>query len=213
MTKDITGQRFGRLTVKLRLPNEKGRSSWYCTCDCGGIKIIDSKALVTGKTASCGCLRMGHGMTGTLLHKVWASMRERCNNPKSKAYKHYGARGIKVCARWDDFELFLKDMGPRPLGHSIDRKDNNGDYEPSNCYWATDLQQMNNTRRSRYLTAGGETKTMSEWTRQLGAGPTLIINRFKYGWTEEEACLTPVGQSRSVYSKGKRNDPTQQSTP
>lgn len=194
---DIIGKKFGRLTVATRLPNEKGRSSWYCVCSCGGFKIINSKALVTGQTASCGCLRVDHGLAGTPLYKVWASMRERCNNPKAKSYKHYGARGIRVSPRWDDFEVFLKDMGPRPKGHSIDRKNNNGNYEPSNCYWATDMQQASNTTRSRYLTADGETKLMVEWTRQLKASPTLILNRLKYGWTVEEACLTPVRKPRN----------------
>jgi hypothetical protein len=118
-------------------------------------------------------------------------MRERCNNPKAKAYKYYGARGIKVCERWDSFELFLSDMGPRPEGTSIERKDNGGNYEPSNCYWATDYEQAQNTTRTRMLTAGGRTMTISNWCRELGGTTSLIHARLKMGWTEEEACLTP----------------------
>lgn len=189
---DLVGNTYGRLTVLANLGYENGRSSWYCQCSCGWFKITDSKSLNTGATSSCGCVRIKHGLTATPLHKVWGSMRERCNNPKAKSYPHYGGRGIKVCPRWNDFELFLSDMGPRPLGKSIERRNNDGDYEPDNCYWADDSQQQQNTRRTRMLTARGVTKPMIEWTRSLGASDTLIIQRLKYGWTEEEACLTPT---------------------
>ncbi len=200
-TPDITGKTFGQLTVLTRLPNEKSRSSWYCACSCGGFKITNNKALQEGNTSSCGCVRTIHGLSGTPLHKVWTSMRERCSNPKAKSYMHYGARGIRVCERWNNFESFLKDMGARPEGCSIERRNNNGNYEPSNCYWATDLQQAQNTTRTRLLTAGGRTMCISAWVRELGGESTLILNRLKYGWTEEEACLIPKGQKRKCYHK------------
>lgn len=190
---DLVGETFGRLTVTCRVANDRaGRASWYCSCSCGGFKIIDSKALRTGKTASCGCLCYSHQQSGSPLYKVWASMRERCNNPRAKSFAHYGARGITVCERWAGFELFLADMGPRPNGYSIERRDNDGNYEPGNCYWATDFEQAQNTRRTRLITVGGDTRTITEWTRKLGGSVSMIHCRLKRGWTEEAACLTPV---------------------
>ena len=190
--KNLTGEKFGRLTVLNRMPHYNGRLSWLCRCDCGGSKITDSKALRTGAVSSCGCARKSHGQSNSPLHKVWTSMRERCSNPASKSFKHYGARGIKVCERWNNFELFLSDMGPRPPNHSIERDDNDKDYEPSNCYWATQSEQMNNTTRSRHLTAGGKTMTMAQWARQLNGSSDVISRRLQYGWTVEQACLTPI---------------------
>lgn len=172
-----------------------GRIEWYCVCSCGSYKITNSKSLVRGKTASCGCMRKTHGLTATPLHKVWASMRERCNNPKAKSYRYYGARGIKVCKRWDSFEHFMADMGPRPKGASVERKDNDLGYSPDNCRWATDYEQAQNTSRTRKLTAGGRTMTISNWCRELGGTSALIHGRLKRGWTEEAACLIPVGSN------------------
>ena len=189
---NLVGKTFGRLTVIASLGYEKGRSSWYCQCSCGWFKITDSKALQEGATSSCGCMRSTHGKAGTPLYKVWASMRERCNNPNSKTYKHYGERGIRVCERWDSFECFMADMGPRPDGTSIERKNNDGDYDPSNCYWATDYEQAQNTTRTRLLSAGGRTMTITNWCRELGGTVSIIHSRLKRGWTEEAACLTPV---------------------
>ena len=191
--KNITGEVFGRLTVITQLANENGRATWYCKCSCGGSKIIDSKALRIGKTASCGCLRSKHGLSKTHpLYSIWISMRSRCNNPNDISYCYYGKRGIAVCARWDNFELFLQDMGPRPPKTSIGRDDNNGNYEPDNCRWATAFEQGQNTSRTRLITAGGKTQTITEWTRHLGGEITLIHNRLARGWTEEKACLTPI---------------------
>lgn len=194
--KDLVGQKFGRLEVISRALHYNGRVSWVCICDCGIPKITDSKSLRTGKTASCGCMRISHGQTGSALHKVWVSMRERCNNPRSKSYPHYGGRGITVCKRWDNFELFLKDMGPRPPNHSIERRKNNKGYSPANCYWATTTEQARNTTRTRLLTAGGKTMLMIDWTRQLGGSSALILRRLEHGWTVEEACLTPINKPR-----------------
>lgn len=190
--KELTGDKFGRLFVLGRAPRTGGRILWHCLCECGAKKITDSKSLRTGKTSSCGCARKLHGQSNSPLHKVWISMRERCSNPKSRSYKHYGARGIKVCERWNDFELFLSDMGPRPPNHSIERNDNDGHYEPLNCRWATQAEQTSNTTRSRHLTAGGKTMTLAQWARQLDSSSTAILNRLKLGWTAEQACLTPI---------------------
>jgi homospermidine synthase len=114
-------------------------------------------------------------------------MRHRCNNMDAVGYQHYGGRGIKVCERWNSFEKFLADMGERPAGHSIDRIDVNGNYEPDNCRWATAEAQRNNTRRSIFLTHNGETKTVRQWADALGMPYGKLRSRIKRGWTTERA--------------------------
>ncbi len=154
---DIKGQRFGRL-VALR-PTEKRQSKsvvWELACDCGGTAYVGVNALRNGNVQSCKCLRSQltsirstkHGQRHTRGWHVWAQMLQRCINPKDKDYKHYGARGIKVCDRWKDAAAFLSDMGQPPRGLTIERVDNNGNYELSNCKWATRMEQSQNTRRS-----------------------------------------------------------------
>src|SRR5208282_2915429 len=149
----LSGQRFGRLLV-LELGKERGRtgaSYWLCQCDCGKETFVRGSDLKSGVTKSCGCLKkeawrhtVRHGLYKSLTYSTWRSMRSRCSNPNDPSYKYYGARGIAVCERWNRFEDFLEDMGDRPLGptfFSLDRIDNNGNYEPGNCRWATHLQQ------------------------------------------------------------------------
>lgn len=191
--KNLVGETFGRLTVMCQVQNTGGRATWFCQCSCGGSKIIDSKALRTGKTASCGCLKATHGLSGSHpQYGVWLSMRARCNTTTDASYKHYGARGIKVCERWDDFTAFIEDMGPRPPKASIERRNNDGNYEPSNCYWATQVEQMSNTRRTKLLTAKGRTMTQSAWARELNTESATLISRLKRGWSEEDTCTIPV---------------------
>lgn len=168
----LIGQRYGRLAVLARRENSRhGHTQWLCACDCGGRVVTAALSLRSGKTKSCGCLltetrgrnaragaaklsatktKHGHALAGTPEYAIWKTMRQRCMNSRCVDFKYYGARGISVCERWGDFSAFFADMGARPtLKHSIDRIDVDGNYEPSNCRWATPVEQANNKRNNR----------------------------------------------------------------
>ena len=154
---DMTGRRFGRLTVVKSDGMYRQHIMWLCRCDCGHVKRARAGHLRDGRTRSCGCLNSEmttarfttHGMKGTPEYKTWINIRQRCDNPKHISYRYYGAMGVKVCDRWQDFDNFFMDMGARPQGaYSIDRIDPWGDYTPANCRWATVAQQNNNRRNS-----------------------------------------------------------------
>ena len=162
---NLKGRRFGRLKVITRAHNNKyGQAMWFCICKCG-IKIKTLAAsLLRGATKSCGCLhrelaktqRLTHGLTQTSIYSRWAEMLQRCQNPQHKSYNNYGGRGIKVCKRWlykDGFSNFLSDMGMPPKNKTLDRKNNEGDYKPSNCRWATRKEQRHNQRSIPVLQA------------------------------------------------------------
>lgn len=184
---NITGNKYNRLTA-IKFSHKEGhqnRAKWLFKCECGNKKIIDKGKVTGGYTRSCGCLleeerkrfterSTTHGLSGgrkrTSEYMVWLSMRKRCLKPNDAGYKDYGGRGIKVCKRWlDSFPNFLEDMGDKPTKeHSIDRIDNDGNYEPSNCRWATRLQQGRNKRGVRLITIDGKTKCLAEWVEFLG---------------------------------------------
>lgn len=147
---DLTGRVFGHLTVISFERADPQGAVWRCSCTCGVLRLVRSSRLRSGKTHSCGrCSKVKHGMVNIPEYVVWKGMRQRCNDPNHKNYDDYGGRGIRVCKRWDSFELFYQDMGPRPSGnYTIDRKNNLGHYTPSNCRWAT-MKQQNNNRRTR----------------------------------------------------------------
>ncbi len=198
---DITGQRFARLLVLGFAGRERKHSKWFCKCDCGSITKVSANQLRTDSTKSCGCLKdettskrnTTHGMCGTPEYIAYGNMKMRCYNPNDARYSDYGGRGIKVCERWHKFENFLADMGLKPSpAHSLDRIDFNGDYCPENCRWETDLIQAQNRRPVRFLTLKGETLPISEWARRMKILPGQIIRRIRYGWTVEQALMTPV---------------------
>ena len=154
-TLDLTGMTFGRLTVVSAAPKLGEKARWVCSCSCGGTTSASTSNLRAGLSKSCGCGRKEslkkkatHGMSGSKEYAVWTAMIQRCSNPKRRDYKHYGGRGIKVCARWvQSFADFLSDLGSRPSGLTLDRIDVNGDYEPTNCRWATWETQQNNKQK------------------------------------------------------------------
>lgn len=160
---DITGMRFGRLVVIEQSGHFGSKVGWLCRCDCGSELRVRGTDIKHGKQKSCGCLnkvRMGamrrtHGRAKTPEHTSWLLAKGRCTNPKHPRWSRYGGRGIRMCERWlDSFENFLADMGPKPTRqHSIDRIDNDGDYSPENCRWATPLEQVHN-RDPEYIREG-----------------------------------------------------------
>lgn len=177
-----------------------GAVIWTCICDCGKRKDVTSTGLKNGSTQSCGCLFLEvaaakghakriHGMTDTSTYRSWSGAKARCTNPKNKKYPNYGGRGISFCARWaESFEAFLEDMGPVPAkGMSIERENNDGNYEPGNCRWATQLEQQNNRRDNVIIALDGESLTMAQYCRKHGLDSDKVQRRLKCGYSVERA--------------------------
>lgn len=194
----IAGQKFGYLTAIEPAGRLRRDSAWRCQCVCGEYRTVKSHDLVTGKIRSCGCKnRKGkatHDMYGTATYNVWAGIKQRCLNPCVKAWPNYGGRGISVCERWLRFENFLVDMGERPPGMSIDRIDNNGNYEPENCRWATPFQQCRNTRKNRMVDLDGESMPVVVACEKLNVSQKTVRTRILRGWCFSDAVKSPIGK-------------------
>lgn len=201
---DLLGQRFEKLRV---IGREPGRDAayWLCECDCGRTKVIKGASLSSGATKSCGCrvaevnaaLNTTHGMAASSEYKIWQAIRQRCENPRSKSFYRYGARGIELCERWQDFENFYADMGPRPgREFSVERAALNGPYSPANCSWEDDETQANNTSRNHVISYNGLEGTMAQWARLLGLSYNAFVGRILGGWTTEQAITIPPGGRR-----------------
>jgi hypothetical protein len=199
---DLTNRKYGRLTVAACLNGVKsngGGRTWICHCECGNTVQASTGSLNSGNTRSCGCLRTDmfttHGMAGTPEYVAWSDMKHRCFNPSNPEYRHYGGRGISVCQRWrDSFQNFFNDMGLRPSEtHSLDRYPNNdGDYEPGNCRWASKSEQSSNTRRNVYHNYGGEIATIAELATKHGINEPVLRNRLFRGMPIDDAVNVPV---------------------
>ena len=207
---DLTGKRFGKLTVIEKHSQDKwGGWNWLCRCDCGNETVVSGGHLRGMKTKSCGCSRkesknFSHKMTGSRIYSIWQAMKSRCYYDKNKRFKYYGGRGIKVCDEWKNsfisfYEWSMKngyDENAERGQCTIDRIDVNGNYEPNNCRWATIKQQANNTRRNHFIEYNGKTQTVSQWANELGVEPDSIFNRLQKGFTEEEALTLKFNERR-----------------
>lgn len=205
---DLTGKRFGRLTVIKRSGSDKSKHSrWLCKCDCGNETTVTSNCF--RNTKSCGCLareilsnRMSkHNMYGTRINRIWQRMKTRCNNRNDEHYKNYGARGIKVCEEWNNSENGFLNFYNWAMQNgyrddlTIDRIDVNGNYEPSNCRWVTNFEQQSNKRNNRIVEYLGNKYTISQLGRYLGINKTTLRNRINSNWKEEELNL-PTNYNR-----------------
>lgn len=192
-----TGARFGRWTVIRRQGRSTdGKLLYLCRCDCGTEREILPRTLRLHQSRSCGCITAEvtgarsrtHGLRQSAEYRVWSHMKGRCNNPTDDSYPDYGGRGISVCPRWNEsFSAFYADMGQRPSPrHEIDRIDNDGPYEPTNCRWLLRARQALNRRSTRTLTYHGETLSIAEWVRRTGIPTSTILNRLKAGCSPEQ---------------------------
>ena len=209
--KDITGRRFGHWIVVARAGNAsggKGQATWRVRCDCGAERIVGGTSLRSGDSTSCGCERnratvlrcTTHGASAggsrTPEFRTWSEMKSRCRRPRDKEVLCYSGRGIGVCERWlgpSGFANFLVDMGLRPSPqHSIDRINNDGNYEPGNCRWATPIEQARNTRHNHLVEVNGVCKCLSEWSHDTGIKVGTLIRRLARGWSAARAVGTPL---------------------
>ena len=189
---DISGERFGRLTViRFDHINVRHQSCWLCQCDCGNQIVVQASSLHSGNTASCGCYKKDraretkttHGLTGTRIYRVWQNMQNRCTNEKCEAYHRYGGRDISVCDEWNEFENFrdwANDSG-YSVELSLDRIDNDKGYSPENCRWADQRTQSNNRSSNNVVEFHGIRHTVAEWARLFRVPYTTLQSRLRKG--------------------------------
>lgn len=216
---DLTGQRFGRLTVIERAhdyvyPNGKTRVQWLCKCDCGNYCVVLGTNLKKGTSKSCGCLHAElrracnttHGGRYTKLYRIWTNMKDRCFNPNNPGYIHYGGRGISVCEEWLDFEGFHAWAIPAGFNEdsgrfecTLERIDVNGNYCPENCTWKNAKEQANNRTNTIFIECNGETHSLSEWADLIGVKyHTLFARLYKLNWPLEKALNTSTRHISNV---------------
>lgn len=206
---DLTGLRYGRLRVVHRTESVRTKGGtlitmWHCICDCGKESNVSTRNLRSGHTVSCGCLgsratigkrSITHNKSNYGLYSVWSGIKRRCYNPHEEGYRKYGGRGISMCDDWkNDFQLFYE----WAISHgynkslSIDRIDNNGNYCPENCRWATAKEQSYNRRNTIYLEFRGKTKNLWEWEQETGIPASRIDDRLRKGWSVARALTQPL---------------------
>jgi len=194
--KSLVGEKHNRLTVLKQVKSVYNKRRWECLCVCGNKTESTTGDLRGGHKKSCGCLLREtrsknstiHGYCGTRLHGVWRGMRQRCNNPNNPGYKNYGGRGVKISPEWKTMKKFGKwalENGYKEY-LTIDRIDNDGDYSPENCRWATVKKQANNRRSNRWIEFEGETRTIYDWSKKTGIGHKLLAYRIEAGWPMED---------------------------
>lgn len=199
--KDITGKQFGRLTAVHLIGSYKKAHYWLCRCSCGKSVEVASGSLRSGNTMSCGCLisegvisrSTTHGKSKTAIYGMWRRMIQRCEDENCTDYKYYGARGITVCDAWHNFETFIKDVGDRPKGMTLDRVRNNEGYGPDNFRWATHHEQMNNTRSNVKTLLDGKLLSIKEMAEISNITyETMKARLTRLGYTAEQALFKPV---------------------
>ena len=220
MSYDLVGQKFGYLTVVEKAGSDPQRAEWrwLCKCECGNLTIVPSYRLRHGGVTSCGCHKYDRNFCSKKaknhprLYRIYQNMKTRCYNPKAEQYKWYGAKGIKICDEWLEFDNFCDwalsngyDESAKFAQCTIDRIDHTADYSPQNCRWANATIQANNTSRNRRVTANGKTQTLAEWSREIGINQGTLQHRLSIGWSEEECINIPVlGKGEHYYRKTHR---------
>ncbi len=204
--KNISGQRFGHLTALDVFEKRGKRKYWRVCCDCGHEKMVLFDNLVSGGTKSCGCMKSQlllsnkttHGLTKTREYVAWASARSRCYRVKGHSYKNHGGRGIVMCDRWlNDFSAFFSDMGPRPSRkHSLDRINNDGNYEPGNCRWALGVVQHNNKRSNVRVKLYGQDMTIAQFATRISVPTSSVFAYLRYKGMSPEDILWMINKRR-----------------
>lgn len=194
---DLTGMRFGKLTVIDRSTERSHPRTpiWMCQCDCGNRTFVRGANLRSGNTESCGCLRadrtVKHGQSKSREYNIWLAMIQRCVNPNNPSYHHYGGRGITVCESWRKFENFWSDMCDGYEPHlTIERINNDAEYSPENCRWATREEQAENKRTSKLYEFAGQMMSIKQWAIRLGISRKTLSERIRRGWGMERALTT-----------------------
>lgn len=206
----VVGDRFGRLLVLAVINKDRCGQKFLCRCDCGKDRSVYSHNIRSGKTKSCGCLHRETTRLRSTVHGAkrngiktpeygtWQAMLSRCINQNDGSFPDYGGRGIQVCKRWiESFQNFLDDVGLRPTGKTLDRINNDGNYEPNNCHWATKKQQARNTRTNRWIEFNGQKKVLAQWADDLEIAPNVLVQRLKRGWPIERA-LTESAKRKHI---------------